>query len=930
MLLVKQTAPQIKSFLKSEKAQESAKNLLWRSRHHRVGNGIISPTVSASSSLPESDNADEEDFYSDYNADILTKHNPCLVKYCGNGEECVVIKGKAVCICQRQCPKIRKVICGSDGKLYSNHCELHRAACLTAKPLFIDHSFSCSANLVPGSEAVVEFDSSQLDKYNETEWRQNSSSDSEPLRSESAFTKLDKKGNRSRADGGSNDGGRNEEEDDVFRNEMDKRSDANYEENGDEQCTAQEYEIMKDNLLLVNQVKYMHQETWTGGKEYIVSALFKFLDIDDNGLLTSEELVKVAKRENLQRITEKCNLENLITKEDIDKDNRLGTNEFYAAFSKLYSLSVVSLDKALEVNHLSARVGDNVEIKCDVTGTPPPPIVWRRNAADLALLGEDEVRVFSDGALYLTRIQLVHAGNYTCHAQRNTDVIQTHVLTVHTIPEVKVTPRIQSRRPGEEASMFCHVIGEPFPKVEWLKNDEPFRLDLIRKYDIVGNGTELKVHNIEYADTGAYMCQAANIGGLTRDISSLIVQEDPTPTAPTEERRFFAFHDWGVAVYEPTACRLYHQIQSTDIIPGTQEYVCGNKGVNCSWGQAINVANRYIYVSQPLKDRVLVISKIQMVVVDVVITDNNPVALHYVPHLDQVWVLNWRSTRDQGVKTIQVIRDASQKRKHHTVHPEPIDGHFDLVKDLFMPPIQDMNQMFKYGYVSHKNQRGLYKLDLANMRYIRSIDLAPYNCVPHSIQFSALYGFVILECEEPVTGRPTGQVLLDYLTDTVIMQKPNLFGRPFVSPNSRMVVTLDRSREGVGLIVQQVTEVGLKFVFDVKTTLNISDITFYPSRTTHGYDVYASAANKEDILFLNLENGKVEMITGVGKAMNPSLTQWGNSNRPIVASGIFGHFLVTPADEALFVVNGETRTVNCEIGGLMHPRIVVWVTMQLQ
>lgn len=48
-----------------------------------------------------------------------------------------------------------------------------------------------------------------------------------------------------------------------------------------------------------------------------------------------------------------------------------------------------------------------------------------------------------------------------------------------------------------------------------------------------------------------------------------------------------------------------------------QEYVCGDKGVNCSWGQAINVANRYVYVSQPLKDRVLVISKIQMVVVDV-------------------------------------------------------------------------------------------------------------------------------------------------------------------------------------------------------------------------------------------------------------------------------------------------------------------------
>jgi len=72
----------------------------------------------------------------------------------------------------------------------------------------------------------------------------------------------------------------------------------------------------------------------------------------------------------------------------------------------------------------------------------------------------------------------------------------------------------------------------------------------------------------------------------------------------------------------------------------------------------------------------------------VVITDKYPVALHYVAHLDQVWVLNWRSVYDDGVKTIQVIRDASQKRKHHTVHPEPIDGQFDLVRDLFMPTAQ--------------------------------------------------------------------------------------------------------------------------------------------------------------------------------------------------------------------------------------------------
>jgi len=53
---------------------------------------------------------------------------------------------------------------------------------------------------------------------------------------------------------------------------------------------------------------------------------------------------------------------------------------------------------------------------------------------------------------------------------------------------------------------------------------------------------------------------------------------------------------------------------------------------------------------------------------------------------------------------------------------------------------------------------------------------------------------------------------------------------------------------------------GLKFAFDVKTTLNISDITFYPSQTTHSYDIYASSIDKEDILFLDLTTGETILL----------------------------------------------------------------------
>jgi hypothetical protein len=77
-----------------------------------------------------------------------------------------------------------------------------------------------------------------------------------------------------------------------------------------------------------------------------------------------------------------------------------------------------------------------------------------------------------------------------------------------------------------DAVSFVNVLSQ----VEWLKNEEPLRLDIPHKYKIIGNGTELQLHKIAYADTGAYMCQASNVGGVTRDISSLVVQEDPTPS----------------------------------------------------------------------------------------------------------------------------------------------------------------------------------------------------------------------------------------------------------------------------------------------------------------------------------------------------------------------------------------------------------------
>lgn len=67
----------------------------------------------------------------------------------------------------------------------------------------------------------------------------------------------------------------------------------------------------------------------------------------------------------------------------------------------------------------------------------------------------------------------------------------------------------------------------------------------------------------------------------------------------------------------------------------------------------------------------------------------------------------------------------------------PIYNNFILIR-LINKFKELSHYSFKYAYVTHTNQRGLYKLDLVNLRYTRSVDLTPYNCVPTQVRFSAL------------------------------------------------------------------------------------------------------------------------------------------------------------------------------------------------
>lgn len=66
------------------------------------------------------------------------------------------------------------------------------------------------------------------------------------------------------------------------------------------------------------------------------------------------------------------------------------------------------------------------------------------------------------------------------------------------------------------------------------------------------------------------------------------------------------------------------------------------------------------------------------------------------------------------------------------------------------------------------------------------------------------------------------------------------------------------------------------------------------------------------------------MITGVGKPLPASKARFGAPSRPVYSPASFDRYLVSPGYDAVFVINGHARAVNCEVGGMDDPRLAVW------
>lgn len=377
----------------------------------------------------------------------------------------------------------------------------------------------------------------------------------------------------------------------------------------------------------------------------------------------------------------------------------------------------------------------------------------------------------------------------------------------------------------------------------------------------------------------------------------------------------------------------------------------------CQWGDDAVVLHGHLYIAQPGLNRIVVFHAAKLTVVQIIATDPQPRRLWAVEGPSgkgkdsQVWVLchgtsnlfeeppmsnrvedsaagGWQadssSSADMSAstrydylnekylknrKTIQVVRlgDSSpsatekgatgerrRRRQADVIHLQPVEGHFDLVYDLFLPahyesifrseqPVgsgSQLRSLFQasstFAYATHWEERALVKISLRRLEYLHSIRLA--DCQPIAVAIISRRGggLVAVQCQTPVTHQLNGQLILDQLTDAILAHNQHLHAhQSHLSPDHRYLVNILHEQalnasasspsNASTIIVQRVTESGLEFLYDVRTSLDIVSVVFVWKGGSYDVVLASGTPNREDLLYLSLLDGHVELISGIGR-----------------------------------------------------------------
>uniref|UniRef100_M3YMQ2 Hemicentin 2 n=1 Tax=Mustela putorius furo TaxID=9669 RepID=M3YMQ2_MUSPF len=170
-----------------------------------------------------------------------------------------------------------------------------------------------------------------------------------------------------------------------------------------------------------------------------------------------------------------------------------------------------------------AAVGDEAVLVCDVSGVPPPRVIWYRGTSEnrpgtRAGLGENS------GTLRIPAARERDAGTYTCRAVNEMGDASAEIrLEVGHAPRLMELPRDVTVELGKSALLACRASGRPPPKVTWRRGDgQPLGPGRGSRTGQPDSGV-LFFESVVPEDQAQYVCEAQNMFGKVRAEAQLVV-----------------------------------------------------------------------------------------------------------------------------------------------------------------------------------------------------------------------------------------------------------------------------------------------------------------------------------------------------------------------------------------------------------------------
>ncbi|XP_076471204.1 twitchin-like [Babylonia areolata] len=182
---------------------------------------------------------------------------------------------------------------------------------------------------------------------------------------------------------------------------------------------------------------------------------------------------------------------------------------------------------------IAAVEGKTARFECEVSGQPPPDVVWYKGSRELT--DGNKYEILKEGDKYILVVHDVYgedADEYSVRASnKGGNRVSRAELEISSAPKINVPPRFKdvcTFEKGEHVTMKIPFTGNPKPSVKWIRDGEELRGSRFH-HEVTDRHALLTIKDASKEDDGPYRLTLENNLGSDTAVIKIQINDRPDP-----------------------------------------------------------------------------------------------------------------------------------------------------------------------------------------------------------------------------------------------------------------------------------------------------------------------------------------------------------------------------------------------------------------